>query len=732
MTDGVGQTTLAPRGPDVHVGESPLLFYAVGRDKLIAVPRESAGVCMEEFRLMETVVENYLQAVEELAQHQSNYAALMSSDRTLGQPYLRAKESLERDIRSLQHRVENTNLELKSTIEPLTDFSSQTNKVMELIPIRRGGSRTEHFRLAYARSHILSVVSEEIPLPDGGAQGVPGGSVLTNGRVDWDKLHRQMTNVRGEAKIKIDFPWFDDWLKAEKESVDLFKWSAEINRNLEAKHAVVVGEEHDPDSYKVELSAEAQLMRWTYGASGLSGEFNPFEGKATVKADGKAELVLAEAKGAIDYYTPAGGLMLACELPGQDQIFDLGMVRSHAFLAVAGGVGASIAAELNLNVEMKSGRLSANGIEGGLVQFGLPGEQRAIIRQNSDGATDSTEAKIGMAAFAGGEAEVTVGVQLEWKSPEAGHKFKPFAKTAPGGAAVAGIGMGAEFSVSYRNGKFRIAAKVGLCFGLGAKGKIDFEVDAGLVMEFAKWVYYQLKNINYKRLFFIDSEAFYTLSNMLLLSIGYGGEVREYMYDGADLIGDKVGEMFGEISRGYADARGRGGLAEKINSEPGILEITSPEVKGSIIYFLININGFDKYHPANRDLEGWLSNPSIFGSMTDRKVAIMKVFSYVQSRSEYRNVMQRVTLNVGDERDWREAEREVMRFLQLGEEDYPWPVSTSYPEMLKSIYENDLRETASVGTVPVKNGTREYSQQSARGREFGLPCENQTQRLVYA
>ncbi|MGQ7247318.1 hypothetical protein ACUN9Y_08280 [Halomonas sp. V046] len=683
---------------------------------------------MEEFRLMETVVENYLQAVEELAQHQSNYAALMSSDRTLGQPYLRAKESLERDIRSLQHRVENTNLELKSTIEPLTDFSSQTNKVMELIPIRRGGSRTEHFRLAYARSHILSVVSEEIPLPDGGAQGAPGGSVLTNGRVDWDKLHRQMTNVRGEAKIKIDFPWFDDWLKAEKESVDLFKWSAEINRNLEAKHAVVVGEEHDPDSYKVELSAEAQLMRWTYGASGLSGEFNPFEGKATVKADGKAELVLAEAKGAIDYYTPAGGLMLACELPGQDQIFDLGMVRSHAFLAVAGGVGASVAAELNLNVEMKSGRLSANGIEGGLVQFGLPGEQRAIIRQNSDGATDSTEAKIGMAAFAGGEAEVTVGVQLEWKSPEAGHKFKPFAKTAPGGAAVAGIGMGAEFSVSYRNGKFRIAAKVGLCFGLGAKGKIDFEVDAGLVMEFAKWVYYQLKNINYKRLFFIDAEAYVALSNIVLLSIGYGEEMEEFMYDGVGAISATTEKMWTSLVSSYDDAEIRSELAERINEIPNLLAITSPDSKGGIVYWLMQVNYFDRFHPGNRDWGVLFDDFTLFGRMVERKEAIMVVFSLVQSKGEYDNVMQRVTVSVGSKIEPEEGERRVLEFLALGEVGGN-VLSSNYPERLRELRDN-LKPVASVGSEVVRNGTRGYFNQSSVNEEFYRPCENPTECVV--
>ncbi|USZ50113.1 hypothetical protein [Halomonas sp. DN3] len=725
MTDGAVQTRLMPQGQDVHVGESPLLFYAVGRDQLLSVPAEAAASFVEECRLMEMVVEEYQDALAELSVANSNYMALMMSARR-DHRFLLDKEVLQGEIVAAQRKVEHKNQVLKNVIEPLTELSSETNKVMELIPIRRGGSRTEHFRLAYARSHIIRAFAEEIPLASGGANA--SESVLTGGRVDSDKLIRQMTDVRGQAKIKADFPWFEEWLKKDKETLDLFKWSEAINRNLSAKHEIVEGEEHHRDSYRVELSAEAQLMRWTSGASGLSGEFNPFTGKATLKADAKAELVLAEAKATLDYCTPAGGLMLACELPGQ-QTLDLGMIRSRTLMTIAGGVGASIAAELNLNVEMRQGKLQANGVQGELVRFGLPGEQRVILRENDNGSPDNTEAATGMAAFAGGQLEAIVGVQLEWKNPEEGHKFKPFAKTATGGAALAGIGGGANFGVRYENGKFRISAKVGFCFGFGAKGKVDFEVDASLLLEFVKWVAYQLKNIDYRRLFFIENDAFYAITGIVTMAAIDGKRLSTHLREDVSDIIDDLNRMFHVVNENIKSAAERGDLAERINSGEGIIKYATPDAKGVTIYWLMQTNTFDRFYPGNRDLEGWWEDPSIFGFMNDRKEAIMNVLRLVQSINEYRNVMQRVVPRVGETINWEDGEQIVEEFLGRGEQELPRPFSSHYAREFIHLRAR-LWEKSRVGMPIVRNDRQEYRSQRSISSYFSRACENSSQCIV--
>lgn len=720
--DGSVNTRLAAQGQDVHIGQSPLLFYAVGRDKLIAVPGESANQFMEEMRYLDMVVEDHLDAIAELSAHHSNYEALTT---TVGNDPAAAndRDQIEQQIKTAQQNVESRNRELKKVTDTLTDLTSQNNKIMELIPIQRQGTRSEYFRMGYVRSHFIDPISEEIPLIPSSSQGNPGENIITNGQVDWEKLRQQMSNARGEAKIKADFPWFDEWLQLDKTSTDLFKWSEEINRNLELKHETVFGEDGDK---KVELSAEAQLMRWTYGASGLTGELNPFEGKVTIKTDGKAELVLAEAKGTIGYYTPSGGLMLACELPNGAGTVDLGMIRAYAFLTVAGGVGASIAAELGVNVELSGGKFIANGTEGGLVEYGLPGEQRAIIPAvQANGSVIETKNNLG--AFAGGQAEVTIGGQLEWKNPEEGHKYKPFAKAAPGAAALVGLGGEVDFWIHYDEGKFKLSVKAGLCLGFGAKGKLDFEVDSNLIMEFIKWVAHQLKNINYGKLLFIETEAFNAISNIIVLAIAKGIEVKNIMLESAGLIVDSVIMFFQAIPKNMTSAEMRGRLAERVNENSEFMKYSTPEAKGFIVYQLTQINVFDKYHPSNRDMEGWFENPNIFGSMTDRKEAIMNIFRHVQSKAEYHNVMQCVTQRVGEKIDARDGENIVLEFMALGENEewFLW-LSTHYPNDLRRLFEN-LKDVASIGTEIIPNSDKAYAMQVHIAPEFSMPCMNRTE-----
>ncbi|WP_444985487.1 hypothetical protein [Halomonas mongoliensis] len=143
----------------------------------------------------------------------------------------------------------------------------------------------------------------------------------------------------------------------------------------------------------------------------------------------------------------------------------------------------------------------------------------------------------------------------------------------------------------------------------------------------------------------------------------------------------------------------------------------------------MEVNAFDRYHPSNRDLQGWLENPSLFGDMTDRKEAIMSIFRNVQSVSEYENVMQRIKERIDDNKiNWRDGEGKVLEFLALGERRLPTPFSTHYDRELIFLYER-LREVASIGTEVVVNDSRAYSGQRATAWEFRKPCMNATQCL---
>ena len=321
--------------------------------------------------------------------------------------------------------------------------------------------------------------------------------------------------------------------------------------------------------------------------------------------------------------------------------------------------------------------------------------------------------------------------QVEWKSPET-DEFAPFAKIAPALMGQAGLGAEATLKISYAAGKFRIVAKAGFCFGLGAKGKLVLEVDAGLIWEFAQWVAYQLKNINYKRLEFIDDEAFEALSNMLALAVELGDDLQEHMLDRARDIRDLAAATWRDITSELEAENKRTQLADRISSNPDILKYTSPDTKGQLIYQLIQFGIADRFDPRNDkwnplDLASWKH-----GAMSARKIAVMRIFTWVQSQAEFDNVMQRVIPTIGDPIISKEEGKEqVQAFLDVGEINIPvisW-FYTDFDGSLERFYQQ-LRPKASSGTPIVRNDMTDYLAQHDTASGFDRPCFNPTECLI--
>ena len=455
-------------------------------------------------------------------------------------------------------------------------------------------------------------------------------------------------------------------------------------------------------------------MRWGYGASDLSGETNPFQGKASIKASGHAELMLAQAKGSIDCYEPPGGYMMA--FAGAN----LGMLRSHTLLSVAGSLGASVAIELNLEAEFTGQGAKAKGIPGSAREGGVPGQQ--VVDMAKADSDQGTELK----AFVGGELEVTVAGQVEWKSPET-NEFAPFAKIAPALMGQVGLGAEATLKISYRRGKFRILAKAAFCFGVGPKGKLVLEVDAGLIWEFAQWVAYQLKNIDYKRLEFIDDEAFRALSNILALALQSGKDLKEYVYETAEEAQNAFVSFWDGLQDARTAAHARGQVVAHINTNPNVLRYTTPDAKGALLYRLMQVNAFDSLESENRTWDWEDINFWRFGFMTERKRAIINIFAWVQSQAEYRNVMQRIKPEIsGDNITVEEGEAALLAFLGRGEKTW---LSSDYPGNLRRFYQQ-LKPTASKGTPMVRNDMEDYLTQYDVEPRFHRACFNYTECLV--
>lgn len=735
MSEGKAQTRLVAVGKDAPIGKSPLLFYAVGRNKLIKVPAENVVACMEEIRLLETVVENYHAEIESLQGDLSNYEAMMTSYDEEDPEYVRYKAEFEKNIASGQKKVDKANQALREILVSLSSLDDESNVIVELIPIRRNDGYAQSFRMCYMRSQVVDSLTSKIelkPIVQDGATSL-ADDVLEKGEIVWASIYSQLKEQAISKTLKTDFTWFDEWLKKDEDTIDLCKWTKELNKQLNFKYNSEADSKQQSSAGKVELSGEAQLARWTYGASGLTGELTPLEGKARLKANAAAKLSLFEAKGSIDYYRPSGGLKLMCELDDK-QVLQLGMLRVHAFISMSGAIGASIAAEINVDLEVAQGGIKARGTRGELVPMGPPGSQQSIILMEEDKNEQKAEATL--EAFIGGKAEAFARMQLEWKSPEANHEFKPFAITGAGVAAYAGASFAGNFNISYNNGRFRIRAKAGICLGLGASGEVSYEVDTKLLREFAAWVYYQLKNIDFKKLSFFDDDSYMVLINLHTLAVAFGEDISEFIDESPLVIQTAVDNLVQDIVdsvnnieavQDYNAAANRAKIMKSIiESDSARISILPPEAKSNIIVLLVKTDSYDKYVPANRDYSVLASEFTVFGSMSDRKESILKLLQYVQSMAEYKNVMQRVHSINGEKDSWEKGEKLVMEFLAKGEIDYSYPISSSYPKELEEL-KFRLKLIASKGTVVVRNNSAEYFEQPDYINEFSSPCYNQTQ-----
>ncbi len=164
-------------------------------------------------------------------------------------------------------------------------------------------------------------------------------------------------------------------------------------------------------------------------------------------------------------------------------------------------------------------------------------------------------------AFVGVEAGLTPAGELQWLPPQQG-KPATLAKLSLGTAGSAGAGAKAQLYVYYADGRFRIKVSARLCLGIGCRGSLDFVVGVEGMLEFAKWVYYQLAHAGFKELLFIAGDALKYLSRVVFLVFSRDGAMAEYLNGG---IGDAQERVKALINRANV-AGNRVKLVRRINA----------------------------------------------------------------------------------------------------------------------------------------------------------------------
>lgn len=699
-----GKTSNTPKGIPAKVKASPELYFHPDSGTFLLFEAQDNKLLEQEQTFLSQLMENQLAAKEALE-------TLTDQCLELAKTNARAAE---KKLKSAYAKVNETTEKLREALKDLTPavnngklLSTNTKSsaigIMELIPMSKRGAAG--FKMTYVRSDKITNHFRKYELSKGDTKSASNSflkKTVTTSAPDANGKTKEKTTYKiDKEKLLKQFSTIKPSIKTSIAGTDIIKnadfilsdWAKEHNKTLE--HALDDFNQMYKDSPGVDLSAQAQLMRFSRGLS-VGADYNPLDKQLNAKIKGHASFVLGEAKAEFKKHIPdkMGAEMTYPGNSGKEET--LGHIKAVITIAAAGSVGASLGVEAGLLVDWGGKTAKGYGIRGANTKLqlkSLPGMQKSNL------SLPVPDAQVGgeLGAFVGLEASVNIAGTIEWKSPEKNLDFRVFAKLVPGITLQAGAGATGKFYVTFVKGKFRIFCKAGLCWGAGAKGNIGFDVDAGLLVEFIPMFIYMLRNIDYiKMVELMAPDAFETFCMLPIIALSVGVQISE-------LAVDTLQNALLSLRTELAQESKRVHLMQSINSDPDKLKFTTPETKGAIIATLIDTSVWDSIDPRNQNNSLTSVNTYKWGTIKKRKQAIFNALMWVQSKSDYENVMQHLTMTPGTEKgDWRVNQQKVIDFLSSREIKWMGNFSTQYGEKFEWLYQNLPDGTNIDPTTPLK------------------------------
>lgn len=461
-------------------------------------------------------------------------------------------------------------------------------------------------------------------------------------------------------------------VKALKESFDKIKTSIKSTKEWKGDPKVfnlidVAGNEYaetlkKSDTYEVE--AQAQWLRLV-GCAGASAEIDWKKRKAQIQGNLQGKLVLCEGKMTARWAAPSlKGWMMG--FAGED----LGAIRFVLQCELYGFAGAKVVASGAVGITLEGGKQVAKAIKkDGTEAFSkLIDPKTKLPRFEADGLyakspDDLNGVKAEIDAFAGVEGGITPGGSIQWLPPRE-KEFVSFAEVSGTVAANAGAGASAQIAIYFRDGRFRVKAAARLCWGLGCKGAVEFTVDVNKLLEFAKWVAYQLANSGFKQLVYFDKIAFRAFSQLLLLCVADGSPTHARLEELSKHIDDEFKDFLEQCDQ----AQARKAMVNNINISSHWLVHSTPETRGMFLY-QITRHGMPSHGrdlPSANLSEGSLYNPEIH-FLSDHKQAVNNIMATAQTAAAWRNVFQHMSKDGSKSaKDPGKNEGDVLRFLNDG------------------------------------------------------------------
>ncbi len=440
------------------------------------------------------------------------------------------------------------------------------------------------------------------------------------------------------------------------------------------------------ETYSVETSA--QWLRFVAGAgASAQAEWDPLHRKASAKVDAGAhyKLALFEAKAVHTWSIPSrtGWMQRYGDIDLGAIVFQMSL-ELHGFAgvkrALMGAAGVSIdrgAAKVEAQPRDRDDSFAPSfDIVRGMPRADMgdpPGEdgrpsRRVVMAAVGEKPPESLNGmQVNAEAFVGVEAGLTPAGELQWLPPQQGTPVT-LAKLSLDTAGSAGVGAKAQMYVYYEDGRFRIKVSARLCLGIGCKGALDFVVGVEGMLEFAKWVYYQLAHAGFKELMFFADGVLGYLAKLELLQISSDGSVGRYLHSNIEM----GQEMVRDVIQRLETAESRSGLVRRINSVPtegqagsgAWLVYATPITRGMLLYAITRHDWMTHMkNPA--ELEGVL-DPQLH-YLPDHKRAVIRVIKGISLVSEWQAMFQHMTADGEPSGEGAgKLEGDVMKFLNYG------------------------------------------------------------------
>ncbi|OMG52603.1 hypothetical protein BJN45_15120 [Azonexus hydrophilus] len=657
-TEVLEKAKLNPNGPTVVDAkasyDSNLVLFRPETNEIVVVPQKDAKAFLEEANQMEMLCRNLVTAREKVLGLEENIA----EETAKRSPSSSRLDQLKRDLGKAQQTYDKAYEEVKKELGATGYLAGSGNgkELLELIPLvtHKSGSRTKDWarKWTYVRSDKMKNHWRAYPMS--GADKSQDASFVKNGKVDSPTLKQQMSSIA--PKLKADWGISD----AGFFSPGLQAWVETMNRTASENKPFQVG-------WKV------HLLRYFVGC-GAALEWQPKSGKVAGKLNGKGEIMLAYGELSSEGFLPdAEGWAWSLQGVKTGKEYLIGCMRFQGGIKLTAAAGASVAAELSLEVDYSGVLPKAKGSR--RPKGETVGQRKVSLDNFGAGASAGAE------AFAGVKAGCELLGGLQFRNPEKGDKFEYMASVGPKFDAQAGAGVAAHLLVDFKGGKFRVRAKAGLCLGFGAKGEISLEVDTKKIYSFLEWLFHALLNANFEMLQVVSEDAFEAATQLQVMLVN-GIQ---------DAYKDVVGKWISFQDQLEREER-RIALMKRVLQNPPELRICTPEAHGILLHELTRHGGLTKALPSNT---GW--NFDVLG---ERKQAVLQVCKWAQSRRHFENIVQHISAT-GSKGGFQGNYDGLLRFMEIG------PLDSDYDDKLRALYAGLPGEPAR-GYKVAMNGSRSF------------------------